>query len=103
MCGVTDDPLPVVLIVAVGVVAGEVSKGLPGVGSAEAAEAVGKGVAGLGFLSLEGADAGGDVSELGVDMVVAADVSVETPILGRILDLQCEGLKDLGVPVDGSE
>jgi hypothetical protein len=78
----------VVLVVATGVVACEVCEGLPGVGCAEAATAVGEGVAGLGLFSLEGADAGGDVGEFGVDVVVAADVSVETPVLGHILDLQ---------------
>jgi hypothetical protein len=101
--GVADDPLPVVLVVAAGVVAREVSEGFPGVGSTEAAAAVGKGVAGLGLFSLEGANAGGDVGELGVDMVVATDVGVETPVLGCILNLQCEGLEDFGVPIDGSE
>jgi hypothetical protein len=103
MCGVADDPLPVVLVVAVGVVACEISEGLPGIGSAEVAAAVGKGVAGLGFLGLEGTDAGGNVSELGVDVVVATDVGVEAPVLGCILDLQCEGLEDLRVPVNGLE
>jgi hypothetical protein len=75
------------LVVAVGVVAGEMGEGFSGVGGAEAAAAVGKGVAGLGFFSFEGADAGGDVGELDVGVVVAADVGVETPVLGRILDL----------------
>ena len=92
-----------VLVVAVGVVACEVGEGLPGIGCTEAAAAVGEGVAGLGFFGFEGTDAGSDVGELGVGVVVAADVSVETPVLGRILDLQCEGLKDLGVSVDGTE
>jgi hypothetical protein len=91
------------LVVAAGVVAHEVSESFPGVGCAEAVAAVGKGVAGLGLFSFEGADVSGDVSELGVDMVVAADVSVEAPVLGCILDLQCEGLEDLGVSVDGTE
>jgi hypothetical protein len=91
------------LVVAVGVVAGEVGEGFSGVGGAEAAAAVGEGVAGLGLFSFEGADAGGDVGELDVGVVVAADVGVETPVLGRILDLQCEGIEDLGVPVDGTE
>jgi hypothetical protein len=85
---VADDPLPVVLVVAVGVIAGEVGEGLPSVGRMEVVAAVGEGAAGLGFFSLEGVDAGGNVGELGVDMMVAADVSVETPVLGRILDLQ---------------
>ena len=92
-----------VLVVAIGVVAGEVGEGLPRVGGAEAAAAVGEGVAGLGFFGLEGADVSGDAGELGVDVVVAADVGVEPPVLGRILDLQCEGLEDLGVSVDGTE
>jgi hypothetical protein len=100
---IADDPLPVVLVVAVGVVACEVGEGLPGVGCAEAAAAVGEGVVGVGFFGLESADAGGDASELGVSVVVAADVGVETPVLGHILDLQCEGLEDLGVSVDGME
>jgi hypothetical protein len=100
---VADDPCPVMLVVAVGVVAGEVGKGLSGVAGAEAAAAVGEGVAGLGLFSFEGADAGGDVGELDVGVVVAADVGVETPVLGRILDLQCEGIEDLGVSVDGAE
>jgi hypothetical protein len=103
MHGVADDPLPVVLVVTVGVVSCKVSEGLPSVGCAEAAAAVGKGAVGLGFFSLEGVDAGGNVGELGVDMVVAADVSVEAPVLGHILDLQCKGLEDLGVSVDGME
>jgi hypothetical protein len=103
MHGIADDPLPVMLAVVVGVVASEVGECLPGVGCAEAAAAVGEGVAGLGFFGLEGADASGDVSELGVDVVVAADVGVETPVLGHILDLQCEGLEDLRVSVDGTE
>ena len=91
------------LVVAVGIVAGEVGEGFSGVGGAEAAAAVGEGVAGLGLFSFEGADAGGDVGELDVGVVVAADVRVETPVLGRILDLQCEGIEDLGVSVDGTE
>jgi hypothetical protein len=103
MHGIADDPLPMVLVVATGVIACKVGKGLPGVGCTKAAAAVGKGVAGLSLFSFEGADAGGDVSEFGVDMVVAADVGVETPVLGCILDLQCKGLEDLGVPVDGME
>jgi hypothetical protein len=61
--GVADDPLPVVLVVATGVVACEVRKGLPGVGCAEAAMAVGEGVAGLGLFGLEGTDASSDVGE----------------------------------------
>jgi hypothetical protein len=100
---VADDPRPVTLVVVVGIVAGEVGKGLSGIGGAEAGAAVGKGVAGLGFFSFEGTDAGGDVGELDVGVVVAADVGVETPVLGRILDLQCEGIEDLGVSVDGTE
>jgi hypothetical protein len=88
MHGVADDPLPVMLVVAVGVVAGEVGEGLPSVGCAEVVAAVGEGAAGLGLFSLEGADAGGDVGELGVDVVVVADVGVEAPVLGHILDLQ---------------
>ncbi|KAF8460701.1 hypothetical protein DFH94DRAFT_858349 [Russula ochroleuca] len=86
--GIADDPLPVMLVMVVGVIAGEVGEGLPSVGCMEAAAAVGEGAAGLGLFSLEGADAGGNVGELGVDVVVAADIGVETPILGRILDLQ---------------
>ena len=86
--GVADDPLPVVLVVVVGIVACEVGKGLPSIGCVEAAVAVGKGVAGLGLFGLEGVDTAGDVSELGVDVVVAADVGVETLVLGCILDLQ---------------
>jgi hypothetical protein len=100
---VVEDLLPVVLVVVAGVIACKVSEGLPGVGCAKTAAAVGKGVAGLGLFSFKGADAGGDVGELGVDVVVAADVSVETPVLGHILDLQCKGLEDLGVPVNGTE
>jgi hypothetical protein len=73
------------------------------VSPALAAVAVGEGVAGLGLFSFEGTDTGGDVGELDVGVVVAADVGVETPVLGRILDLQCEGIEDLGVPVDGTE
>jgi hypothetical protein len=65
------------LVVTTGVVARKVGKGLPGIGCTETAAAVGKGVAGLGLFSLEGADAGGDMSELGVDVVVAADVGIE--------------------------
>jgi hypothetical protein len=84
--GIADDPLPVVLVVAVGVVACEVGEGFPGIGGAESAAAVGKGVAGLGLLGLEGMDVGGDMGEFGVDMMVAADVGVEAPVLGRILD-----------------
>jgi hypothetical protein len=103
MHSIANDPLPVVLVVAVGVVACEVGEGFPGVGSAKAAAAVGEGVAGLGLFGFEGTDAGGDVGELGVDVVIAADVGVEAPVLGRILDLQCKGLEDLRVPVDGSE
>jgi hypothetical protein len=72
-----DDSLPVVLVVAVGVVACKVGEGLPGIGCTEMAAAVGKGVVGLGLFSLEGTDAGGDMSELGIDVVVAADVGVE--------------------------
>jgi hypothetical protein len=101
--GIADDPLPVMLVVVIGVVACEVSKGLPSVGCMKAAAAVGEGVAGLGLFSFEGTDAGDDVSELGVDVVVAADVGVETPVLGHILDLQCKGLEDLGIPIDGTE
>jgi len=81
MCGIADDPLPVVLVVAAGVVACEVSKGFPDVGCAEATAAVGKGVVGLGLFSFEGTDAGGDVSELGVDVVVVADVGIDAPVL----------------------
>ena len=91
------------LVMAGGVVAHEVCKGFPGVSSAEAAAAIGEGAAGLGFLGFKGADASGDMSEFGVDVVVPADVSVEAPVLGRILDFQCEGIEDLGVPVDGTE
>jgi hypothetical protein len=100
---VADDPPCVALVVAVGVIACEVGEGFSGVGCTEATAAVGEGVASLGFLSLEGTDAGGDASELGVGVVVATDVGVETPVLGRILDLQCEGIEDLGVSVDGTE
>ena len=81
---VADDPRPVTLVVAVGIVAGEVGEGLSGIGGAEAAAAVGEGAAGLGFFSFEGVDAGGDVGELGVDVVVAAYVRVKPPVLGRI-------------------
>ena len=102
-CRVADNPPCVTLVVAVGVVARKVGEGLPSVSCAEAAAAVGKGVASLGFLGFEGADAGGDAGEFGVGVVVAADVRVETPVLGRILDLQCEGIEDLRVPVDGTE
>jgi hypothetical protein len=83
---VADDPRPVTLVVAVGIVAGEVGEGLSGIGGAEAAAAVGEGAAGLGFFGFEGVDAGGDVGELGVDVVVAAYVRVKPPVLGRILD-----------------
>jgi hypothetical protein len=100
---VADDPPPVALFVAVGVVACEVREGFSGVGGTEAAAAVSEGAAGLGFFGLEGADTGSDVGELGVDVVVAAYVHVEPPVLGRILDFQCEGIKDVGVPVDGTE
>jgi hypothetical protein len=100
---IADDPSPVALVVAVGIVAREVGESLSGVGSAEAAAAVGEGTAGFGFFGLEGADAGSDVSEFGVDMVVVAYVRVEAPVLGHILDFQCEGIEDLGVPVDGME
>jgi hypothetical protein len=78
-------------------------EGLSGVGGAEAAAAVGEGAAGLGFFGFEGADAGGDVGELGVDVVVATYVRVKPPVLGRILDFQCEGVEDFGVAVDGTE
>jgi hypothetical protein len=91
------------LVVAVGIVAGEVGEGLSGIGSVEATAAVGEGAAGLGFFSFEGADAGGDVGEFGVDMVVAAYVRVKPPVLGRILDFQCEGVEDFGIAVDGTE
>jgi hypothetical protein len=84
---IADDPLPVVLVVAIGVIAHEVGKCLPSVGCAEATAAVGEGVAGLRLFSLKGADAGGDVGELGVDVIVVADVGIEAPVLGRILDL----------------
>jgi hypothetical protein len=100
---VADDPRPMTLVVTVGIVTGEVGEGLSGIGAAEAAAAVGEGVAGLGLFSFEGADAGGDGGELDVSVVVAADVGVETPVLGRILDLQHEGIEDLGVFVDGTE
>jgi hypothetical protein len=52
-----------VLVVAVGVVACEVGEGLPSVGCAEAEAAVGEGATGLSLFSLEGTDAGGNVSE----------------------------------------
>jgi hypothetical protein len=100
---IADDPPRVALFVAVGIVACEVSEGLSGVGGAEAAAAVSEGAAGLGFLGFKGADAGGDVGELGVDVVVAAYVHVETPVLGCILDFQCEGIEDFGVAIDGTE
>jgi hypothetical protein len=100
---IADDPRPVTLVVAVGVVAGEVGEGFPGVGGAEAAAAVGEDVAGLGLFSFEGAETGGDVGELDVGVVVTADVGVETPVLGRILDFQCEGVEYFGVSVDGTE
>jgi hypothetical protein len=100
---VADDFRPMTLVVAVGIVAGEVGEGLSGIGGAEAAAAVGEGAAGLGFLGFEGADAGGDVGEFGVDVVVATYVCVESPVLGHILDFQCEGVEDLGVAVDGTE
>jgi hypothetical protein len=100
---VADDPLRVALVVTAGIVACEVGEGFSGVGSAEAAAAVSEGAMGLGFLGFKGADAGSDVGELGVDVVVAAYVHVETPVLGRILDFQCEGVEDFGVAVDGTE
>jgi hypothetical protein len=100
---IADDPPRMALLVAVGIVACEVGEGFSGVGGVEAAAAVSEGAAGLGFLGFEGADAGGDVSELGVDVVVAAYVRVETPVLGRILDFQCKGIEDLRVAVDGTE
>jgi hypothetical protein len=91
------------LVVTVGVVGGEVGEGLSGVGGTEAAAAVGEDVAGFDLFSFEGAEAGGDVGELDVGVMVAADICVETPVLGCILDFQCEGVEDLGVSVDGME
>jgi hypothetical protein len=93
----------VTLFVAVGIVAGEVGEGLSGIGGTEAAAAVSEGAVGLSFLGFEGADAGGEMGELSVDVVILAYVRIEAPVLGRILDFQCEGVEDLGVAVDGTE
>jgi hypothetical protein len=65
--------------------------------------AVGEVIEEVFFLGLEDVDAGRKGGELPVNLVVVADVSVESPVLDHILDFQPKLLEDGRGPGDGSE